>query len=406
MKSNTIQLDPSLFQLSAGPSKDTSTAAEIQPLTAPAPMKSSSAHKTPVKPTPKKVAAKKVSAKKEKKKKNTLDEDVSVAEVKPKEEDEKPEKQGNHIWTKEERITLLSLMLDQVALGKGTDNGNLKGEGWSQVAKEMKAEFGIEFQIEHLKNQKNDLRKIFINTEFLRNQSGFGWDDSTKMITADSDTWDELIRAHPKKKLAKLRLNPIEWYDLGYRLFTGTYAKGKTALRPGELPVSPSDPINESSGNQSGLSGLSANSIKRRQSKWAKKEDTSSDDDAVKVVEPCTRTPAPKRIRGSKYDIFKSGVESIVGAIRETGTVAPDVKPIKADDEEPKPNIEPVKNRLVCQEALDLMASMFLAEVSTHEYVQYITVVESEANAEIFISLASSTNVMVCKAWLDNHLSA
>ncbi|KAI9606800.1 hypothetical protein H4Q26_006338, partial [Puccinia striiformis f. sp. tritici PST-130] len=105
MKSNTIQLDPSLFQLSAEPSKDTSTAAEIQPLTAPAPMKSSSAHKTPVKPTPKKVAAKK-----------------------PKEEDEKPEKQGNHIWTKEERITLLSLMLDQVALGKGTDNGNLKGE--------------------------------------------------------------------------------------------------------------------------------------------------------------------------------------------------------------------------------------------------------------------------------------
>ncbi|KAH9443141.1 hypothetical protein Pst134EB_027492 [Puccinia striiformis f. sp. tritici] len=154
------------------------------------------------------------------------------------------------------------------------------------------------------------------------------------MITADSDAWDELIRAHPKKKLAKLRLNPIEWYDLGYRLFTGTYAKGKTALRPGELPVSPSDPIHESSGNQSGLSGLSANSIKHRQSKWAK-EDTSSDDDAVKEVEPCTRTPAPKRIRGSKYNIFKSGVKSIVGAIRETGTVAPDVKPIKADDEKP-----------------------------------------------------------------------
>ncbi|POW15488.1 hypothetical protein PSTT_02126 [Puccinia striiformis] len=321
MKSNTIQLDPSLFQLSAEPSKDTSTAAEIQPLTAPAPMKSSSAHKTPVKPTPKKVAAKKV------------------------------------------------------ALGKGTDNGNLKGEGWSQVAKEMKAEFGIEFQIEHLKNQKNDLRKIFINTEFLRNQSGFGWDDSTKMITADSDTWDELIRAHPKKKLAKLRLNPIEWYDLGYRLFTGTYAKGKTALRPGELPVSPSDPINESSGNQSGLSGLSANSIKRRQSKWAKKEDTHP-------------TMMPSRWWSP---VHEPQLQSAYAA---------------PNDEEPKPNIEPVKNRSVCQEALDLMASMFLAEVSTHEYVQYITVVESEANAEIFISLASSTNVMVCKAWLDNHLSA
>ncbi|KNF00597.1 hypothetical protein PSTG_06013 [Puccinia striiformis f. sp. tritici PST-78] len=167
MKSNTNQLDPSLFQLSAEPSKDTSTAAEIQPLTAPAPIKSSSTHKTPVKPTRKKVAAKKVSAKKKKKKKNTSDEDVSVAEVAPEEEDEKPEKQGNHIWTKEEKITLLSLMLDQVALGEGTNNSNLNGEGWSQVAKEMKAEFGIEFQIEHLKNQKNDLRKIFINTEFL-----------------------------------------------------------------------------------------------------------------------------------------------------------------------------------------------------------------------------------------------
>ncbi|PLW48694.1 hypothetical protein PCANC_15478 [Puccinia coronata f. sp. avenae] len=63
------------------------------------------------------------------------------------------------------------------------------------------------------------------------------------MVTADKDTWDELIQAHPKKKLATLQANPVSWYSLAHLLFTGTYATGVNAVLPGALP--PEQPDND-----------------------------------------------------------------------------------------------------------------------------------------------------------------
>ncbi|KNZ51548.1 hypothetical protein VP01_390g5 [Puccinia sorghi] len=39
-------------------------------------------------------------------------------------------KKRNHIWTND---PLLQLIIDQISLGKGTENGNLKAEGWNQA---------------------------------------------------------------------------------------------------------------------------------------------------------------------------------------------------------------------------------------------------------------------------------
>ncbi|KNZ45596.1 uncharacterized protein VP01_79g1 [Puccinia sorghi] len=78
-----------------------------------------------------------------------------------------------------------------------TDNRNLKSEGWTCVAKKMCNRFGVAFEREQLKNQKGALRKIYIDMKFLLDRSGFGWDASTGMVTADEDTWDALIQASP-----------------------------------------------------------------------------------------------------------------------------------------------------------------------------------------------------------------
>jgi hypothetical protein len=91
------------------------------------------------------------------------------------------------------RVALVTFILDQIALGKGTDNGNLKAEAWNQVVKEMNTCFDIQFDREQVKNQKGAIRKLYINMKFLLAQSGFGWNASTGMVTADNDTWIELI---------------------------------------------------------------------------------------------------------------------------------------------------------------------------------------------------------------------
>ncbi|OAV98858.1 hypothetical protein PTTG_05291 [Puccinia triticina 1-1 BBBD Race 1] len=50
--------------------------------------------------------------------------------------------------------------------------------------------------------------------------------------------------------------------------------------------------------------------------------------------------------------------------------------------------------------AITTMAPMFVNQVSPLEYVQFVQVVENRTNAEIFLSLVSTTNPIICKTWL------
>ncbi|KNZ50812.1 uncharacterized protein VP01_4226g4 [Puccinia sorghi] len=46
-------------------------------------------------------------------------------------------KKLNHMWTSNQKMALLTYLIEPITLGKGTDNGNLKAEGWMCVAKQM-----------------------------------------------------------------------------------------------------------------------------------------------------------------------------------------------------------------------------------------------------------------------------
>jgi hypothetical protein len=172
-------------------------------------------------------------------------------------------------------------------------------------------------------------------------------------------------------------------------LFTGTYATGVNAVLPGAPP--PEQPDNEET------SGVPPQLSKRcLPNKKEVKDDAASSSDDAAVVQPGRRT-APKRIRSSKYEDFKAGVESIVGAIRDVGSHEDKKPTIKIKDDKNKPTVEKTSVR---QKALQLLSSMFLQEISTAKYVKFIKVVESESNAEVFLSLSSTTNPSVCRAWL------
>jgi hypothetical protein len=50
--------------------------------------------------------------------------------------------------------------------------------------------------------------------------------------------------------------------------------------------------------------------------------------------------------------------------------------------------------------AVTSMAHILLDQVSPSEYAKFVEVVESETNAQIFLTLVSTTNPDTCKAWL------
>jgi hypothetical protein len=96
------------------------------------------------------------------------------------------------------------------------------------------------------------LKSEFIEVKKLREQSGFGWDDARKMVTATADVWEKYLavglcymcisehflmpaycvtKAHPKAKPWRKKAFPL--YDDMLELVEGIVATGETAFRPG-----------------------------------------------------------------------------------------------------------------------------------------------------------------------------
>ncbi|KAI7942863.1 hypothetical protein MJO29_012707 [Puccinia striiformis f. sp. tritici] len=168
---------------------------ESTPAVAPAPVKSSQKPRgpkaTPKTPKPRSKAQNASTKEKFKLSKPNSDKEEAEAEG---EEDNDDGKKGNHTWTSNHETTLIQYILDQKALGKGTDNANLKAKGWTQVSRDMYSEFKIEFTNIQLKNQKGYMQKLYVDQDFLRSQLGFGWDKTAKMVTTNPEVWNTLIQ--------------------------------------------------------------------------------------------------------------------------------------------------------------------------------------------------------------------
>ena len=79
----------------------------------------------------------------------------------------------------------------------------------------------------------------------LREQSGFGWDLKTSMVTAPDNVWDAYIRSHPRAK--RFRKTPFPQYDKCHELCRDIIATGAASFNGAEpAPSSPSPgrPIN------------------------------------------------------------------------------------------------------------------------------------------------------------------
>jgi hypothetical protein len=134
-------------------------------------------------------------------------------------------------WDYERRVYMLDSLLAQTALGKKTDGANgWKKEAWESIRRGFNDKFGLNFSVKQLKESFNNLKKDYQMVKELRNLSGFGWDDSSQLVTAAPDVWDMYLEKHPDR--GRFRTRPFLYYDKMHELCDGRMPTGERKFYP------------------------------------------------------------------------------------------------------------------------------------------------------------------------------
>jgi Myb/SANT-like DNA-binding domain len=98
-------------------------------------------------------------------------------------------------WTNEMVHTLFAELLDQALDGKRADSG-FKKEAWDSVQREVQAVYPGPGTIllQKIKQKEQTFKGLYKDWRWLRDQSGFGWDEETQMITAPDQVWENVIK--------------------------------------------------------------------------------------------------------------------------------------------------------------------------------------------------------------------
>ncbi|KAF9473333.1 hypothetical protein BDN70DRAFT_775527, partial [Pholiota conissans] len=119
---------------------------------------------------------------------------------------------------------LLECLKKEKANGRMTSNSSWHADAWTAAEKALS---GTELHSGGVAKSANScsyrwtlLKKEYIQVKFLRDKSGFGWDHTKQLVTADDEVWDALLMAH--EHLAKWKTTPFPYYDTMYDIVNGT----------------------------------------------------------------------------------------------------------------------------------------------------------------------------------------
>lgn len=98
-------------------------------------------------------------------------------------------------WTPPMDRYLIDLLLDQV------HRGNKLGQTFiTQAWADMVVSFNSKFRSHHdkdvLKNRFKHLRRQYNDIKILLQQSGFSWDETREMVTAEDHVWDAYTKVN------------------------------------------------------------------------------------------------------------------------------------------------------------------------------------------------------------------
>ncbi|KAF8404226.1 hypothetical protein HHK36_009108 [Tetracentron sinense] len=87
------------------------------------------------------------------------------------------------------------------------DNG-WKPRAYQAVVNVKNEKLGISLNKEQVRSQIKRLKKEYLAISTLLDQSGFGWDDTKKMVTADDSVWDEYLKSHSDARPYRIKSIP------------------------------------------------------------------------------------------------------------------------------------------------------------------------------------------------------
>ncbi|KAI7960566.1 hypothetical protein MJO29_005634 [Puccinia striiformis f. sp. tritici] len=317
--------------------------------------------------------------------------------------------------TKKQKMALLQYVLQQRLKLQASE---LSIYGWAQVVETMNEKFGTEFNLKSLQGGLSKLHQNYLDIEFLRNVEGFEWNQLKRRLIADSATWERIIEKYPHKSedYGAIRLRRIDWYDLAVQIYGQTSATDQNVRPPAKLKAKGKEIVGSGWGNvgwddvqpqeEEVISSSSNDQPKDEQigpSEWgnqSKNVDIISSDWSDLAIKTPPLTPSSRvgcRSPLPESESTRAKVETIAETQPEStpkGNSNPTVVLQSYEGISPNP----------IHEAITLMAPMFLNELTALEYVKFIQVLESESNARVFLSLASSTNATICKTWLTEKL--
>ena len=97
-------------------------------------------------------------------------------------------------WSSVMDDALVDAFLHQVIIG-GRVNGTFTSKAYDDIVKELVEKFDMEINKDKVKNRQKTLKKNFHECYdiFKDGLSGFGWNDSLNMWTAEPEVWEPLI---------------------------------------------------------------------------------------------------------------------------------------------------------------------------------------------------------------------
>jgi hypothetical protein len=96
-------------------------------------------------------------------------------------------------WTFEMEEILFFTLLEQVDIGKRADS-RFKKEAWIACCNAVTDATGQLITVEKCKNKMEAMKASWRELNWLREQSGFGWNENTGLVQAGDQAWKDIIK--------------------------------------------------------------------------------------------------------------------------------------------------------------------------------------------------------------------
>ncbi|KAK9285420.1 hypothetical protein L1049_024613 [Liquidambar formosana] len=125
--------------------------------------------------------------------------------------DSEPKEKAKYVrWTPRMDDILTEVLRDEYHKGHKGDNG-WKPTALQAAVNVINSQLGMSLNKENIRSRLKTWRGLYTAVQELLNQTGFGWNDTKKMVEAEDSVWDDYLQNH--SDAAQFRHRSIDNFD-------------------------------------------------------------------------------------------------------------------------------------------------------------------------------------------------